>query len=290
MPLSRAQQGAVTVEQLWKAGLTRTEVRTRVRHGRLVHLFRGVYSVGDPALMPLVRPSGALLSLGPDALISHRSAAALWGLTEADPSIVDVTIAGRNLRPRPGIRLHRVKQLHPTDATTRENLRLTSPARTMIDFAPQATSSELHQAFGDARAKRLVTDRALNAALDRLPKNHPGAAIVRAMLREGSTYDRSKAERIVRQLCRESELPQPVVNHHLHGFLVDFLWPEEKLILEVDGYGTHGTRQAFENDRRRDQVHAAAGYVVIRVTWDQLLNEPLAVLARIAQALARRAA
>ena len=288
--LSRAQNGAVSGHQLRAAGLTRDAIRARVVRGRLVLVFPGAYAAGDPQLMPLVRPAAALLSLGANAVLSHRSAAAVLGLAEADPDTIDVTVVGRNPRPRPGIRVHRVKHLHPKDATTRENLRLTSPARTMIDFAAQATGSELHQAFGDARAKRLLTDRALNAALDRLPKNHPGAAIVRAMLREGSTYDRSKAERILRRLCRESELPQPVVNIHLHGFLVDFLWPEAELIVEVDGYGTHGTRRAFENDRRRDQVHVAAGYVVIRVTWEQLLQQPLAVLARIAQALARRAA
>jgi very-short-patch-repair endonuclease len=76
----------------------------------------------------------------------------------------------------------------------------------------------------------------------------------------------------------------------LHGFLVDFLWPEYKLIVEVDGHGTHGTRLAFESDRRRDQVHVAHGYVVVRITWMQLQYEPMAVIARIAQALAHRRA
>jgi very-short-patch-repair endonuclease len=85
-------------------------------------------------------------------------------------------------------------------------------------------------------------------------------------------------------------LPQPLANVILHRHLVDFLWPEERLIVEVDGYGTHGNRQAFEADRRRDRTHVAAGYVVVRITWPQLQNEPMAVIAAIAQALARRAA
>jgi very-short-patch-repair endonuclease len=198
--------------------------------------------------------------------------------------VIDVTVIGGKPRPRLGVRLHSAQAL--TDVTSRNNLRLTTPARTLIDFAAQASSSELADAFGDARANRLLTDRKLGDTLARVPSNHPGAAIVRAILKEGGTYDRSKGECLMRRLCRQAELPQPRVNVHLNGFLVDFCWPEQRLIVEVDGYGTHGNRQAFEADRRRDQAHVAAGYVVIRITWRQLENEPFAVTARIAQALA----
>jgi very-short-patch-repair endonuclease len=285
---SRAHNGAIAVEELRRLGLTRDAIRARVRRGRLVWAFPGVYVVGDPELMPLAMQSAALLSLGDKAVLSHRSAAAIWGLAQPDPQVIDVTLIGANRRGREGVRLHRVKSL--TDTTTHSNLRLTTPARTLIDFASQASSSELADAFGDARAKRLITDAKLNAALKRAPRNHPGAAAVRTMLREGGTYDRSKAERLMRALCRKAELSQPLTNVLLNGHLVDFYWPEHRLIIEVDGYGTHGNRQAFENDRRRDQAHVAAGDVVIRITWQQLQHEPIAIAARIAQALAQRAA
>lgn len=287
---SRAQNGAIDAEQLHAAGLTRHAIHSRVKRGRLVRQFHGVYVVGDPELMPLARPSAALLSLGPSALLSHRSAAALWGLSIADPEVIDVTIIGCNRRPREGVRLHRVQRLDARDIATRSNLRVTSPARTMLDFAAHADSTEVADAFAEARAHRLLTDPALTGALKRVPRNHPGAAIVRAMLREGGTYDRSKAERMMRRLCRQAQLPQPLVNVRLSGFLVDFYWPDHRLIVEVDGYVTHGSRRAFESDRRRDQVHAAAGYLVIRITWQQLQNEPLAVIARIAQAMVQRGA
>lgn len=205
---------------------------------------------------------------------------------------VHVTLPGRQARPRAGILLHRVSELHPADIRTRSNLRVTAPARTLIDFAAEACPSELATAFGEARAKRLIHDAALDAALARMPRTHTGAATVRRLLRSdrGSTYTRSKAERRIRGLMKAAELPQPLVNVKLNGFIVDFLWPEQRLILEVDPYGTHGDRLAFERDRRRDQVQVAAGYTVIRVTWDQLRDEPFAVMARIAQALCRRAA
>jgi very-short-patch-repair endonuclease len=246
-----------------------------------------VYIVGDPELLPLASESAALLSFGEDAVLSHRSAAAIWGLAQPNPQMIDVTAIGRRPHPREGIRLHYAKVLQ--DTTTHQNLRVTTPARTLIDFASQASSSELSDAFGDARAKRLITDRKLNAALKRAPRNHPGAAVIRAMLREGGTCDRSKAERLMRTLCRQAELPQPITNIVLNGHLVDFFWPDQRLIIEVDGYDTHGNRRAFENDRRRDQTHVAAGYVVIRITWRQLQHEPIALAARIARALAHRA-
>jgi very-short-patch-repair endonuclease len=286
--LQRDQNGAIHGTQLRASGLTRAAIQARVDRGRLVRAFRDVYITGDPELMPLARLSAALLALGPSSVLSHRSAAAVWGLAEADPSTIHATVCARNPRPRRGIRLHRVSRLHRADTTTLSNLRVTALARTLIDFAADASSSELHHAFGEARAKHRLTDPALKSALKRLPTNHPGAAIVRRMLRDGDTYDRSKAERIMRRLCRQAQLPQPIVNEHLHGFVADFLWPDAKLIIEVDGHGTHGTRRAFENDRRRDQIHAAHGYLVIRITWNQLQHEPLAVLARLAQALAHR--
>jgi very-short-patch-repair endonuclease len=286
--LSRSQNAAVRAEQLHAIGLTRHAILARVKRGRLVPRFKGVYIVGDPALLPLANESAALLSLGDRAVLSHRSAATVWGLAEPDPQVIDVTVIGSRPHAREGVRLHYAKSL--TDTTTHSNLKLTTPARTLIDFASQASSSELADAFGDARAKRLITDAKLNAALKRAPRNHPGAAVVRGMLREGGTYDRSKAERLMRALCREAELSQPLTNVLLNGYLVDFLWPDQRLIVEVDGYGTHGNRLAFENDRRRDQAHVAAGYVVIRITWQQLQREPIALAARIAQALARRAA
>lgn len=288
--LLRTQNAAVTYQQLISAGLTRSAVRARVARGALAAVYRGVYVAGDPALIPLAGESAVLLSLG-DAVLSHRSAAAIWRIAPPDPSTIHVTVVGHP-RPRPGTTLHRVARLHPADIRTRHNLRLTSPARTMIDFAAQATRGEIEAAFGEARGKQLLTDGALMAAVVRAPVNHRGVAIIRGLRRDdpGSTYTRSRAERLVRRLMRQAELAQPIVGARLNGFTVDFLWPEQRLILEVDGHDTHGDRLAFEEDRRRDQIQAAAGYTVIRVTWRQLRQEPMAVLARLAQALARRSA
>ena len=260
--------------------------------GALVAVFQDVYVAGEPELLPLARESAALLSLGPASLLSHRSAAAVWGFAVKARDSIDVTVVNSHPRAREGVVIHRVKALAPADITTNSNLRITSPARTMIDFATEASPSEFEDAFGEARAKRLITDAKLNQALQRAPANHPGAALIRHLLRadRATTYTRSKAERLLRRLLKAAGLPEPRVNVPLLGYTADFLWAEHRLILEVDGYGTHGHRLAFERDRRRDQVHIAAGYTVIRVTWEQLQHEPYGVIARIAQALVSRAA
>jgi very-short-patch-repair endonuclease len=287
----RRQNSAIHGRQLRAAGLTRSAIRARVARGALVAVFREVYVAGDLELLPLARESAALLSLGPASLLSHRSAAAVWGFA-AKGSSIDVTVIDSHPRPRAGIAIHRVKTLHPGDTATEANLRITSPARTMIDFATEASGSELEEAFGEARAKHLINDAKLDQALRRSPANHPGAACIRHLLRSdpATTYTRSKAERLLRRLLKAAGLPEPRVNVSLLGYTADFLWPEHELILEVDGYGSHGHRLAFERDRRRDQVHIAAGYTVIRVTWEQLKSEPFGVIARIAQGLASRAA
>jgi very-short-patch-repair endonuclease len=110
---------------------------------------------------------------------------------------------------------------------------------------------------------------------------------VRALLRvqSGPALTRSQAERRLLHVIRKAELPEPETNARLHGFEVDFYWPASGLVLEVDGYAFHGNRPAFEQDRKRDQALVAVGLRVIRVTWRQLVERPLAVVARIAQAL-----
>jgi very-short-patch-repair endonuclease len=133
----------------------------------------------------------------------------------------------------------------------------------------------------------LISDRELSAAIARGPLR-TGVADLRS-LREaenGSGLTRSEAERGLVGLIADAQLPRPELNARLHGYEVDFLWRTARLVVEVDGHQFHGHRTAFESDRKRDQTHAAAGYVVIRVTWRQLRDEPVATIARIAKALA----
>jgi very-short-patch-repair endonuclease len=136
-----------------------------------------------------------------------------------------------------------------------------------------------------------VTTQAIEAVIERTP-TLKGSSVIRALLRAGveSGYTRSEAERRMRRLAAAAGLDQPQLNVPVLGYVVDFLWPAQRLVVEVDGYQFHGHRQKFESDRRRDQQLVAAGYRVIRVTWLQLRDEPIAVIASVAQALALAAA
>jgi very-short-patch-repair endonuclease len=285
--LARRQNGAIRREQLIALGLTAAEIRTRVARGQLHRIHRGVYAVADPSLLPLVRHSAALLSVGARGVISHRTAAAIWTLAATAAALIDVTVLGASARRREGIEIHRALTLDPREITTRHNLRVTTPARTLIDFAAGAPTPELEHALAEAYANRLINDNKLAAALKRAPTNHPGAARLNTLLRaqSGRALTRSERERRMLALLDRAQLPRPVVNQYLHGFLVDFYWPAHSLAVEFDGYNTHATRAKFDSDRKRDQILLAHGVRTMRVTDRQLLGEPIAVATRIAQAM-----
>jgi very-short-patch-repair endonuclease len=219
-------------------------------------------------------------------LVSHRSAAALWGFAQAGEAYPQVTVVGRGCRSRHEIRVHRVKQLGSRDRRLLRGIPITAAARTLVDFAGEATPDELERAMAEAYARKLVTEGELRAAADRAPK-HAGTAALRAQLRReaGPRFTRREGERRMLKLLRDARIPQPLTNTRVAGFETDFFWPDHKLIVEFDSYQFHGHRAAFERDRKRDAAHVLAGYRVLRVTWRQLTEEPLAVVATIARAL-----
>ena len=161
---------------------------------------------------------------------------------------------------------------------------LTLPARTLLDLAATETQRDLERALSEARVLKLVSDKQLLHAIDRTP-SRKGTKALRVLLDHGPAITRSEAERRLLKLIRDANLPLPLTNVRLHGHTVDFCWPENRLIVEFDGFAFHGHRRAFERDRKRDRTLVAAGYRVIRITWRQLTDESLAVIASVAQAL-----
>jgi very-short-patch-repair endonuclease len=200
---------------------------------------------------------------------------------------VEATLAGRHVRERAGLRVHRVPELHSRDVRLRDGVPVTAPARTLIDMAGLVSDDAVADALAQGRVMRLISDRELNAAMARC-LIRAGTARLRRVLRDEHepTLTRSRFERRLISLTDRAQLPRPGVNVMLHGFLVDAVWRAAKLVLELDSYQFHAHRGAFEIDRKRDQTLAAAGYVVVRATWRQLQDEPMATIARIAQALA----
>jgi very-short-patch-repair endonuclease len=169
-----------------------------------------------------------------------------------------------------------------------DGIPVTSPARTLLDLAGTLGGRVVERALARGLREGLVEESEVREMIDRRPR-HIGVSVLRSILdREGGpSFTRSEAESRLLGLIRRAKLSQPEVNVPVQGYEVDFLWPAERLIVEVDGFRYHSSSPAFEKDRHRDGVLAAAGYQVVRVTWRQLTNEPEALLARLAQALVR---
>ncbi len=278
----------VTRAQLLVAGLTAREIDRRVDAGRLMVLRRGTYAVGHTALGIRGHARAALLACGPGAALSHRTAASWWGLAAVD-AIVDVTVGGAARRSTSGIRVHRTATLDAVDLRRRDGVRLTAPARTIVDFAAAATEAEVDHAIAEAQVSRLLRIPELDAAVAARPR-HRGAALVRRLLDAGAPPTRSELERRLRALVRDAGLPAPEINHPVGRFEADAVWLDAQVVVETDGWAAHGHRRAFERDRARDAELAALGYVVVRFTWRQLRDEPVRVASRLAQVLARRGA
>jgi very-short-patch-repair endonuclease len=232
----------------------------------------------------------AVLASGPDAALIHASAAALWELRASAATKTDVTVR-RTGRSRPGLRLHRPRTLRPDEVTVHEGIPVTTPARTILDLAALLQRRPLERLLDQAENTRL-TDVPSLAALARAHPGHRGASKLLAALdthAPGSTLTRSTLEELFVQLCRDHGLPRPEVNSDRTGVEVDFLFPEQRLIVETDSWRFHRGRHAFENDRHRDQVHTVLGYRTLRFTHDQLTAAPgqVARTLRAGMALAR---
>lgn len=286
--LAARQHGVVSRAQLLAAGVSRRAVDGRIAKRLLLPLHRGVFRVGVVAA-PREREMAACLACGPAAVLSHRSAAVLWELLPAmdPPGPVEVTVRGRERR-HAGIRVRRASTLRRDDVTRCDGIPVTTPDRTIRDIASTVPFRELERAVARALSQRSTTRSKLGRLVSRAPGRR-GIPALRALLAgEALAFTRSEAEERMLALVRRAQLPEPQVNARYAGYEVDFLWRDERLVAEVDGYTFHADTTAFENDRRRDLVLVSRGMRVVRVTWRQLMTEPEVVLVRLAQALVQK--
>jgi very-short-patch-repair endonuclease len=229
----------------------------------------------------------AVLACGEGCAVSHRSAAVLWHLLEAsDDAEINVTVPGPGSRRRPGLRIHTSRRLSPQDLRHLRGLPVTTPGRTLIDLADVASPRELERATHEALTRRLLNARRLRTELDQY-RGRRGIGRLKKLLDDGdpTTITRSEAEERFLTLVRAAGLPAPEINVRIHGHEVDFLWRDQGLVVEVDGFRFHSTRDAFERDRQRDAELQGAGLRVLRVTWRQLVDLPYATLTHVVRAL-----
>ncbi len=257
--IAARQHGVITSTQLIAAGVTPSGISRRIVAGRLLRVHRGVYAVGHGGLSREGRWFAAVKACGEGAVLSHRSAAALWRMIATPPSLTDVTIPGDDGRKRRrGIRLHRSATLLPSQCTLRHSIPVTKPDRTLSDLRRVVSQEEFAAAVREAEYLRLPIGDQFHR-------------------------DRSRSELEARflSICRRHRLPSPEVNVRIGPYVVDFLWRPRRLVVEVDGWDAHRSRSAFEADRARDAKLKTWGYEVVRFTWRQLSDDPRGVAATV---------
>jgi very-short-patch-repair endonuclease len=287
--LAARQHGVVSVEQLRGLGLAADWVKTRRRQGWLHRVHRGVYAVGALTLGTEGRWMAAVLACGAGAVLSHRSAGVLWRLLRAPAyGATEITVpTGAGRKRQSSLRIHRSVTLRPDEFTERDGIPVTTPARTLLDLATVLPLRSLERTVDEGERLRLFRAEDLTAIAQR-HRGDPGAGPLKALLANhsiGSTVTRSELEEHFLALCRARRLPQPKVNEPLLGYVVDFLWPPARLIVEVDGRATHGTTQAFQRDRDRDTSLTAHGYRTLRFTWWDVTRRPAVVADRVRRSL-----
>lgn len=289
--LAGAQRGRMARWQLLAAGVSDHAIGRCLRGGRLVRRHRAVYAVPHSDQLPLAPDAGAVLACGPGALLCDHSAAVLWGLRPgvADPVHVVVPFGQRGPARDPAIVVHRTRLLSPADARLHQGLPVTSPARTVLDLAARLPERDVEQMLDEGLfVRRLLSRGELRATLRRAG-GHPGrAALARIATRHTrSTKTDSRPEERLLLLVRAAGLPEPQHQVHALGYRLDLFWPQLKLAVEVDRYGTHGSPGRFERDRRRDaRLLAELGIAVLRITDLQIEHRPYEVIATLARAIA----
>ena len=273
------QHGVVATWQLISLGLTYDEIRYRASIGRLHRIHRGVYAVGYRKLTPYGHRMAAVLAYGPDAVISHQTAAANWGIGQPSYKI-HVTTPSRS-RSRKGIRAH-IAVLHPQDLDSHNGIPTTSVARTIVDLAAHRDETGLANLIEDADRGELIDGRALERAISRRPRV-AGMVRLRTVLADyrGPADNRSRLERSFRALIVKARLPEPQYNVLVAGIDCDVFWPEWRLAVELDSRRYHMGPKAFERDRIRDAVLQKVRVRVLRVTDKRFDNDPDGVLADI---------
>jgi very-short-patch-repair endonuclease len=296
--LAARQHGVVARRQLLELGVHPDAIRHRLRAGRLHKLRAGVYAVGSPRVTLRGRWMAAVLYCGDGAVLSHASAAELWGIRRparargpaaSQVGLIHVTVTNDVTRKAPGLRTHRPSLLLSGDRMARDRVPVTSPARTLIDLPTQLSAGHLEAAVNEADRLDLIDPEALRAAVDGYPRARGARALRRLLDARTFALTDSELERRFLRLVGHAGLPCPRSGDHLNGFKVDFHWPALGLVVETDGLRYHPTPAQQARNRQRDHAHARAGLTQLRFTHAQVRFEPEGVVATL-RSVARRLA
>jgi hypothetical protein len=287
--LATQQHGVVSIRQMvGSLGYSRGAVTRAAAAGRLHRLHRGVYAVGHTDLSLHGKCFAAVLACGSGALLSHHSAAWLWGIARWSPIPLSVTAPSRRA-PRPPIKLHHARALAAQDREMVGNIPATAVPRIALDLAATLRPGSLMRLLERAEELRLFDLHHFDDLLGRTT-GHAGAGRLRSALElyRPAPFTRSGIERRFLELVVEAGLPSPTTGFGEEGYELDVYWPEDRFAVELDTYETHGSHRAFESDRLRQENLKLAGIEMIRVTGHRLDREPRQVMERVARLLEQR--
>jgi hypothetical protein len=216
----------------------------------------------------------AVLSCGEKALLSHHSAAALWGFGKERRDGIDVSIYRHCRVRRPGVRVHDRAGLWNRDIGSRHGIPATQPVRTFLDIALELPENRLERAINEADKLDVIDPDALRKALDD-HRGEPGVRPLRAILDEHTfRLSDDELERLFRPVASAAGLPTPLTKVMVNEFEVDFSWPDLGLVVETDGWRYHRTPSTQTRDALRFQMHTAAGLTPLRFSHYQVKHEP----------------
>ncbi len=289
--IAERQHGVIGRSQLVEQGLGEDAIEYRLRAGRLHRLCPGAYAVGHRMLSREARWMAVVLAAGPSAVLSHRSAAALWRIRDPGGGPIEIT-SPRKTRSRGEIRRH-CARLPPDEVTVQDGIRVTTVPRTIFDLAAVSRPEAVESALRQAEYLRLYDSLSLEDLIGRYP-GHRGNRVARAALaslREAPGELHSRLEERFLAFLDAHQLPRPHLNAWLEAqgrrYKVDCLWPVQRQIAELDSWQAHGTRSAFQADKSRDRRLRVAGYLTTRITRHQLDNETAELAADLRTLLTR---
>jgi hypothetical protein len=281
------QCGRVRWDQLVSAGVWKSTISHWIEEGYLHRIHPRVYAVGHTATGNEAELVSAVFYAGPGAMLSHETAAWWWELTDREPRWIEVSTPRRrgSLARRGSQRAVKVHGRRSVDRVWHRRLPVTTVAQTLLDFASVNSCRRVRYALANADYRRLLDVEVVRGAAGR---GRPGSDVLRRALDKhlpelGLT--RSEFERRMLELCESSGLPMPEVNVVVGGMTVDALWRDQRLIVELDGKGNHGTPAQIARDHDRDLRLRALGFTVLRYAWEQLKRRPDLILADLRRAL-----
>lgn len=284
--LARRQHWVITRQRLLSLSFGAREIERRITAGRLHPVHAGVYAVGRRELSRRGEMMAAVLACGEGAVLSHRSAAELWGI--GPPMPLEVTVPSTRNPRRPGIRIHR-RAVEPKHIAHQDAIPVTTPALTLVDLTPRLPKDDVEKAVNEADRLDLIDPERLRREVEAM-RGMRGAPRLRHILdRRTFTLTQSTLERLFKAISHRAGLPTPVTQEKLNGYWVDFWWPDLGLVIETDGLKYHRTPAQQARAYRRDRAYLAAGLTPLRFSHEEVKYDPAMVEAELRRTLKRLA-